>query len=63
MVSILVVLTTCNPTYMYLISTKTLSVTGFVCLFIILRPAYEYFTYMETSPLAKFRSMLGAQGF
>jgi hypothetical protein len=35
-------------------------------LFTVLRPAHEFFTYMETSPLpgraAKLRPMLGAQG-
>jgi hypothetical protein len=35
-------------------------------LFIVLRPAQEYFTYMETSPLpvkdCKFKPMLGTQG-
>jgi hypothetical protein len=35
-------------------------------LFTVLRPAQEFFTYMETSPLpvkgCKFRPMLGAQG-
>jgi hypothetical protein len=38
----------------------------FVCLFNVLRPAQEFFTYMETAPLpkkaCKFRPMLGAQG-